>query len=390
MFCFVFLPTKGLRHPSRSCCSPRAVPSSTGGWRKAGTRGWGFPAHAAEHSSHTAFFPFFFGREEKKTQTQIAEHGAPLSTATCTTTSLAPSSPDEPPARRKPLLTKCQFLNQQLQLGSNKHLPITPGTSPVFPLAVACSRVPGIPADTLGAALACPASLSIFSGFLPGSLPAFPSLAEDPVFLHRLGCLLLFLLIATHSFFCVFFFSSFPRLCLLHPLTTAFSPASPPHGVGGGAPGRAPPPRGQVEKYLCVWHPGAVLTPQRCPARGGCSTAIFSWPPWGCLLPASRTSGLLYPLCCPAVLQCFGGLVFGGFISQLGAPTLCQHHVHCPCSQPPPKPPQGMEELPEGAWKRAGAVHGAVHGAEPPLPPSSPLTRIQKARHNYELLLRTR
>lgn len=46
-----------------------------------------------------------------------------------------------------------------------------------------------------------PTALSIFSGFLPGFLPVFPSLTEDPVFLHRLGCLLLFLLIATHSFF---------------------------------------------------------------------------------------------------------------------------------------------------------------------------------------------
>lgn len=46
-----------------------------------------------------------------------------------------------------------------------------------------------------------PSALSIFSGFLPGFLPVFPSLTEDPVFLHRLACLLLFLLIATHSFF---------------------------------------------------------------------------------------------------------------------------------------------------------------------------------------------
>lgn len=359
------------------------MPSSTGGRRKAGTRGWGFPAHAAEHSSHTAFFPFFFGREGKKTQTQIAEHGAPLSTATCTTTSSAPSSPDEPPARRKPLLTKCQFLNQQLQLGSNKHLPITPGTSPVFPLAVACSRVPGIPADTLGAALACPASLSIFSGFLPGSLPAFPSLAEDPVFLHRLGCLLLFLLIATHSFF-LFFFFHLSQDCVCYILSPRPSPRHRLRMAWGGEHPAGHPPKGPGRKiFVCLASRGCPHTPTL-PSTRRMQHSHFLLASMGLPPPSQQDQRPPLSPHHPAVLQSFGGLVFGGFISQPGAPTLCQHHVPCPQSQLSLKPPQGLEELPEGAWKRA------VHGTEPPLPPSSPLTRIQKARHNYELLLRTR
>ena len=76
-----------------------------------------------------------------------------------------------------------------------------------------------------------PSALSIFSGFLPGFLPVFPSITEDPVFLHRLGCLLLFLLAATHSV-C----SSFPILYLLRPLSLQPSapvpPGKPPAGAG--------------------------------------------------------------------------------------------------------------------------------------------------------------